>query len=205
MPENHWQLAIRNSPPTILFFTRFVEVEPAWLAEFWRALAAQLPNAQLIVAGNALQAGRELLFQQQMQQIAPAAAVQVKWLGYVPPAQLEQLYPTLACAIFPAMNVPLLQAKCSVKLVTTLLHGVPVVASAVGEQAAYGAEGAACLVDAEASPAQFAEAVIRVLQEPEQQRLLVQRAQAHLLARYRWSHLGEQLAAFYRTVLAQTR
>jgi hypothetical protein len=65
---------------------------------------------------------------------------------------LPSLYPHIGCAIFPAQPTVLQQAKCSVRLATTLLSGVPVVASAVGEQAAYGAEGAANLVPAGALP-----------------------------------------------------
>lgn len=196
-------LATRHSPPAVLFFTRFVEVEPSWLVAFWQALHQRLPSARLLVAGDAFQPGRAALFQQHMAQQAPAAASQVEWLGYVPREQLEQLYPTLACAIFPAQEMPLLQAKCSVKLATTLLHGVPVVASAVGEQAAYGANGAAHLVDPAATPAQFAEVVLAVLHQPAQQRALAALARQHLHAHYRWALLGEQLEAFYQATLAR--
>lgn len=186
---------------TILFFTRFVEVEPQWLVNFWQALHQRYPTAQLLVAGDALQPGRAATFQQQMQAQAPGAAKQVNWLGYVERHQLEQLYHTVTCAIFPAQEIPLLQAKCSVKLATTLLHGVPVVASAVGEQAAYGAEGAALLVEPAATPTQFADAVIGVLQQPTQQRALIEQARQRLFERYRWAQLGGQLEAFYQALL----
>jgi glycosyltransferase involved in cell wall biosynthesis len=194
------QLAIRNSQFTILFFTRFVEVEPQWLVNFWQTIHQHCPTARLLVAGDALQPGVAGIFQQQMQAQA-AAARQVEWLGYVPRGQLEQIYSTVACAIFPAQEIPLLQAKCSVRLATTLLHGVPVVASAVGEQAAYGAEGAALLVEPAATPAQFAAAVLGVLQQPTQQRALVERARQRLIERYRWEQLGGQLEAFYQATL----
>jgi len=186
-----------DQPNNILFFSRFVEVEPLWLAEFWRAMQGQWPSTRLLVAGNALQPGREKIFQQAMAQVNPAGANQIEWLGYIQPADISALYARSSCAIFPAMPTPLLQAKCSVRLATTLLQGVPVVASAVGEQAAYGAAGAAYLVAPEATAEQFADMVGKLLQQPGQRQQLIQQAHRHLAADYRWSRLGQQLHQFY--------
>ena len=122
-------------------------------------------------------------------------------LGYVPTEQLGEVYNRSDCAIFPAAEIPLNQAKCSVKLATTLLEGVPVIASNVGEQARYGADGAARLVPAEANPEAFAQAVLEVLSTRKEQSRLVQRARNWLLSRYDWSLLGDELLAFYRTLL----
>ncbi len=176
----------------ILFFTRFVEVEPAWLAAFWQALQAQLPDAQLLIAGEAFQPGREALYKQALRNLNLLG--QVEWLGYVDPAAV---YARATCAIFPAQEIPLLQAKCSVKLATTLLHGVPVIASAVGEQAAYGANGAACLVAPDATPAQFAQAVVSLLQQPTQQQVMIEQAHQQLGGHYQWTTLGKKLEQFY--------
>jgi glycosyltransferase involved in cell wall biosynthesis len=151
----------------------------------------------LIVAGSALQPGREQVFQERMRYLNPTCANQVGWLGYVSQDQQTTIFRTVDCAIFPAMNVPLLQAKCSVKLATTLLHGVPVVASAVGEQAAYGAEGAACLVDPAATPAEFAGAVASLLRQPACQQAMIDAARRRLGSTYDWSALGAKLENFY--------
>ncbi len=105
-------------------------------------------------------------------------------------AQQAELYARTACAIFPAAPVPLQQAKCSVRLATTLLRGTPVVASAVGEQANYGADGAAVLVPPDAPPAHFAGEVVRVLKNPVQQRELGTVAIHRLLERYAWEDWG---------------
>ena len=180
--------------PRILFFTRFVEVEPEWLAAFWGALHAQRPDARLLIAGQAFQAGREAVYQQQISARHPAAADQVEWLGYVDPAIV---YAQANCAIFPAQNMPLLQAKCSVRLATTLLHGVPVIASAVGEQVAYGADGAAWLLPPSATPAEFAKAVVTLLDQPARQKTMIAQAHQHLLAHYQWTTLGQRVEDFY--------
>jgi glycosyltransferase involved in cell wall biosynthesis len=187
-----------SPPPTrILFYTRFVEVEPGWLAEFWRAVYERRQDLWLVVAGAPLHPGREQLYQHAVAQIGVAAARQVEWLGFVPGEQQGALYASATCAIFPATPVPLQQAKCSVRLASTLLHGVPVVASAVGEQSAYGADGAARLVEPAATPAQFAEAVLDLLAQPAEQQEMVAKARQHLCQQYPWPKLGDQLTTFY--------
>jgi glycosyltransferase involved in cell wall biosynthesis len=184
----------------VLFFTRFVEVTPAWLAEFTASLYAIRPSMRLVVAGAPVQPGLDEPFRRAL--AATAAGAQVEWVGFVPPAQLPALYARSGCAIFPAAPVPLQQAKCSVRLATTLLQGLPVIASAVGEQAAYGAEGAARLVAPAASPAEFATAVDDVLRHPAQQLALAAAARTRLLQRYGWSNLAAALGDFYAKLLS---
>ena len=185
----------------ILYFSRFVEVEPRWLAAFWQALRALKPNSHLTVAGNALQPGREALFRASMDEL-PELASSVSWPGHLSRDEIDRLYAQSDCAIFPAREEPLQQAKCSVRLATTLLHGVPVVASAVGEQASYGANGAARLIEPGTTPAAYAQAVHEVLQDGEERSRLAERAQQHLLANYNWPGLGQRLTDFYADVLA---
>ncbi len=181
-------------PRTVLWFTRFVEVEPEWMAACWQALHALDPDLHLLVAGAPLQPGRDHAFRRAMGRDDPS----ITWLGYVPSDALPDLYARSDCAIFPAASTPLNLAKCSVKVATTLLAGTPVVASAVGEQARYGAGGAARLVDAEASPAAFARAVIEHLARPEERLRQVKIAREQLLTRYNWSRLTTDLLTFYR-------
>ncbi len=123
--------------PTLLLFSRFVEVDPVWMGEFWAAMQQKVPNMHLIVAGQGIQPHHE----EAMRAIigasttsTPSTPPKVTWLGYVDPPALAAAINTADCAIFPAADVPLNQAKCSVRLATTLMAGLPVVASAVGEQ-----------------------------------------------------------------------
>ncbi len=184
----------------VLFFSRFVEVSPAWLALFAQALHSLAPGARLLIAGTPVQPGIDDAFRRALAAIAPDAAP-VEWLGYVQRADLAAIYARAGCAIFPADAVPLQQAKCSVRLATTLLAGMPVVASAVGEQAAYGADGAARLVVAGAPPITFAAAVAAVLAAPAEQAALSRHAHARLLQRYDWTLLAAQLDTFYGQIL----
>ncbi len=184
--------------PRILFFTRFVEVTPGWLHEFWAAVRQRLPAATLVIAGKPVQPALEAEYRAALRQTA-----HIEWLGYVPADTLPALYARTTCAIFPAQPIPLLQAKCSVRLATTLLYGVPVVASAVGEQVNYGAAGAARLVPADAPPAAFADAVIAAIQHASPDRAAREAATRHMLDRYAWSKLAAPLPDFYRMHLRQ--
>ncbi|MBX3012733.1 MAG: glycosyltransferase family 4 protein [Caldilineaceae bacterium] len=184
----------------ILFFSRYVEVTPTWLADFWSALVQLRPTAQLTIFGDPLEPSRLPLFQRVMASYGPAAAQQVTWLAY-DATRTQALYAQSSCVIFPAQQTPLHEAKCSVRLATTLLHGAPVVASAVGEQAYYGAAGAAALVSPNATPGEFAAAVAQLLADPTRQANLRQQGRQRLLTTYNWETLGRRLDEFYQQFL----
>jgi glycosyltransferase involved in cell wall biosynthesis len=185
-------------PPTVLYFTRFVEVSPAWLDCFTDALYTHLPGVRLVVAGESLRPEGDRAFRDAWATRKLAVEHPPVWLGGVAPETVPGLYAAATCAIYPAAVVPLQQAKCSVRLATTLLHGVPVVASAVGEQAHYGAEGAARLVPPGASPAEFAAAVVSLLRDPAARAAMLLCARARLAAHYRWEDLAASLQEFYK-------
>jgi len=178
---------------TILYFTRFVEVAPLWFASFARALTERVPDARIVVAGSPLRPGGDLPFRKA---VGALGTQNVSWLGYLSPQTLPGLYAASKVAIFPAAPTILQQAKCSVRLATTLLGGVPVVASAVGEQANYGAEGSALLLPADATPIRFAEATAALLADAEARRKMVNAARHHLAARYSWERLGVEYGEF---------
>jgi glycosyltransferase involved in cell wall biosynthesis len=180
---------------TVLLFSRFVEVEPEWMGAFWRALRGIYPEVELLVAGKALQPHREDRFHAALDTVG-----NVRWLGYIEPQALSDLYASVDCVIFPAADLPLNQAKCSVRLASTLLRGVPVVASAVGEQVHYGAGGAARMAPADATPEQFAAVVADLLAAPADQRMLAETARQRLLSEYDWAMLCDQLVGFYEQV-----
>jgi glycosyltransferase involved in cell wall biosynthesis len=81
------------------------------------------------------------------------------------------------------------------------LHGVPVIASAVGENSYYGAGGAATLVPADATPAQFAQVVVEAIRTPVPTARSRAEATERLLTRYAWPRLTASLPAFYESLL----
>ncbi|MCB9139723.1 MAG: glycosyltransferase family 4 protein [Caldilineaceae bacterium] len=195
LPPRPPALRADPQPPAVLFFSRFVEVEPEWTAKFWRAVAEMAPAAHLIVAGQPVQPGLDERLMLIMGEYAGTEGV--AWLGFVEPDQLAALYDRTTVAVFPAAPVPLQQAKCSVRLATTLLNGIPVVASAVGEQAQYGASGAARLVDAQATPEEFARVTVNFLEDRAARSHAIVQAYAHLSQNYQWHDLADRLEACY--------
>ncbi|MCB0044637.1 MAG: glycosyltransferase family 4 protein [Caldilineaceae bacterium] len=199
LPPRPPALRADPQPPAVLFFSRFVEVEPEWTAKFWRAVAEMEPAAHLIVAGQPVQPGLDERLMLVMGEYAGTEGV--AWLGFVEPDQLAALYDRTTVAVFPAAPVPLQQAKCSVRLATILLNGVPVVASAVGEQAQYGASGAARLVDAQATPEEFARVTVNFLEDRAARSHAIAQAYAHLSQNYQWHDLADRLEACYAGLL----
>ncbi|MEX1019456.1 MAG: glycosyltransferase family 4 protein [Litorilinea sp.] len=188
----------------ILFFSRFMEISPAWLADFCTTIFDHHPTATLQVAGAGIHPQLETDFKTAFQSHAAQSELdisRIQWLGHIRLDDLGPLYESSVCAIFPAQPTPLQQAKCSVRLATTLLHGVPVIASAVGEQRAYGQAGNIQLLAPDATPQAFAQAVLELLQDPDTQRTRQRAAHASLLAQYNWSALGARLYEFYGTLL----
>lgn len=185
----------RAGPPRVLWFTRFVETTPEWMAAFWQAVARQAPDATLVIAGSALQPGRDSRF------VRALDGMRVETMGFVQREQLPALLQSATCAVFPSEETPLLQAKCSVRLATVLQHGVPVVASAVGEQSAYGGEGAAILVAPEASPEEFAQRVVELLHSPDKQSELSAASRGRMAERYAWPLLAARLERLYVDML----
>lgn len=191
----------RESTQNVLLFTRFVETTPAWLADFAQALLAERSNVRLVIAGSPIHAEGDAAFRSAVAERASTYAGRIHWLGYVPQAALPGLYAASTVAVFPAQATILQQAKCSVRLATTLLNNVPVVASAVGEQAHYGADGTAWLVPADASAQTFASNVIALLADAPACARMIETAYAHLQASYQWSTLAQSLDGFYRRIL----
>ena len=187
--------------PTLLYFTRYVEITPFWLADFAEALGELEPKARLIIAGQPLQPGADAPFRTavttRLASLASHAMPEVHWLGGVDQASLPAIYAASDVAIFPAQPTPLQEAKCSVRLATSLLRGVPVVASAVGEQAHYGANGSALLLPPSASPRDFAAAALGLARDQTAADAMVDAARAHLARHYQWDDLAARLRAFY--------
>lgn len=186
-------------PPRVLWFTRFVETSPEWMAACWKAVQREIPEAALVIAGSALQPGREAAFFHALE------SLRTERLGYVERERIPALLDTVTCAVFPSEETPLLQAKCSVRLATVLQHGVPVVASAVGEQAAYGGEGAALLVAADAGPEEFARRVVELVRSPAQQSALRSVSRRRMAEQYAWTHLAARLDQLYEDVRSHAR
>ncbi len=85
------------STPTVLLFSRFVEVDPAWMGAFWQSLQQMTPNVRIVVGGQALQPTREAAFRAALK----ADQGTVDWVGFVSAAELTALLCTGALCHLP--------------------------------------------------------------------------------------------------------
>ncbi len=185
----------KQGPPTVLWFTRFVEIEPSWIADFWSVLQVQIPNCRLIVAGSPVEPGLERPFQEALS-ANPSGNSRIDWLGYIDPRGLPELYARSHCAVFPVRESAANLAKCSVKLIDIVANGVPCVASQVGEQARFAPLPQVTMLDAKATSGEFVSAVANRLGNPVT--LIPQKEGGKSVPT--WTELALHLENFYRTL-----
>ena len=116
------------SGPTVLLYTRFVEFAPERVAAIFAAVCDQIPGARLLVVGGGLRDEDDTA----RRAFAPLGDA-VRWAGNVPFAELPGYLRAADVAFVPFADTPINRAKCSVKTCDLLALGVPIVATAVGE------------------------------------------------------------------------
>jgi glycosyltransferase involved in cell wall biosynthesis len=148
------------------------------------------PDAVLVVPGNPTPYGEEL----RERAAARGVAAAVRFPGWVDQADLESLYRTAACLVFPSLRegfgLPVLEA---------MARGLPVIssrASAMPEVA-----GDAALYFEPTSSHELAAAVERVLSEPELAERL-RSAGRERAGTFTWQRAAEQTLGVYERALA---
>lgn len=155
--------ALPAASASILWVTRFVEVDPAWISRFWARLRALMPQCHLTIAGSSVEPGLDIAFEAALSTSGQGEAG-VEFLGHVAYGELQELYARSGCVIAPAREEAASLAKCSVKLLDSIRHGIRCIASAVGEQARFQGLPSAVFLGPEATPEKFAETVALTLQ-----------------------------------------
>ena len=160
-------LQTRNALPaertSVLWVTRFVEVSPAWVSRFWNRLKVLMPQCRLTIAGSSIEPGLDVAFAAALSTAGQWEAG-VEFLGHVAYGELQELYARSGCVIAPAREEAASLAKCSVKLLDSIRHGIRCVASTVGEQARFQELPSTVFLGPEATPEKFAETVALTLQ-----------------------------------------
>ncbi|MFI0609945.1 MAG: glycosyltransferase family 4 protein [Anaerolineae bacterium] len=184
-----------HPPATLLLYTRFFEFGLDFLLEMLAALRRRHPEARLLVAGQGL-------FQEERRLPALAAARGLEGAiddrGWVEPAQLAALMAGADVAIYPFDDTLVNRSKSSVKLLELLAAGLPVVASAVGQNAEVIVDGQSGLLVAPGDAAAFAAAVSDLLDDADLRARLAAGAQARVREQFRWSLLAPKVLGLYR-------
>ena len=181
--------------PVILLYTRFFEYDVARVVEALERVVGQAPEARLLVVGEGLYPADEERFYRLVAEAGLSGAVCKA--GWVPLAELPDHFAAADLAIYPYDDTLVNRTKCSVKLASLLAAGVPVVAEAVGQNAAYIRDGQTGLLTPPGDPAALAGACLALLGDRERRERLGRAAAEEMATTYSWDHLAEGLVAVY--------
>jgi glycogen synthase len=122
----------------------------------------------------------------------------VTFAGFVPDADLTALIAAADCAVVPSRYEPF-----GMVALEATAAGTPVVAADVGGLAEVVADGRLGLRFPAGNPAALADAVSRLVGEPELGRRLVRAGQAALAAEHDWARVAERTVAVYRRAVSE--
>ncbi len=145
------------------------------LLEAWAKVERKLPDAELVIAGP--------------KSPIPARARNVRWLGRVSEARAAELYREASVFVLPSLFEPF-----GLVLLEAMGNGLPVVASnccAIPEMVADGQTG---VLVPPGDAGALAEALVRVLSEPDRAAALGREGHAKVLAMHTWGHVGARIA-----------
>jgi glycosyltransferase involved in cell wall biosynthesis len=190
--------------PTLLWYTRFTEVQPGRAADLIAATLARAPSGRLVIVGEELNPGDRAATAAAL--TAAGVAERIEWRGFEPDAVERWLKATSGpvVAIYPMDDDPTNRARCPSKIPQLMALGIPVVAEAVGEISAYLAEfEAECLVAPDDRDG-FAARVVRLLHNDRMHGRLRRRLEAAAV-HWRWETVAGGLLDWYSRKLAVAR
>lgn len=164
------------------------------LLQAWPQVQRRFPTAELWLIG----AGEQW---DDLHNLTAALGVgdAVQLPGWLPHAELRQVYAQAACLCLPSMSEGL-----SKVVLEAMSLAVPVLASDIPANRDVLAGGALGDLVAEATPAAWAEAVLNFLAHPGPAHQRARQAQAVVRQHYRWAHVAERLDAAYARLLGLT-
>lgn len=197
---NRGALAVRSGPPTLLLYTRFVEVTPARVVSIWAQVVQRAPGARLMVVGDETPGGRfpgpqAVSAAHALRTLAAAAGLQASLLvlGWTPALALPGVLAAADVAWAPFADTAVNRARCSVKLAEILAAGLPLVADDVGEAATYVASGLNGLLIQPGADELTVQALCRLLSERPYARALGQEAARRMADAFLWDRLAQRL------------
>ncbi len=181
--------------PVVLLYTRFFEYDPVRAVEVFAQIRQCLPAARMLVVGEALYDRDEERFAQAVG--SAGLDGRVVQAGWVDETELSDHFAAADVAIYPFDDTLINRSKCPVKLVDLLIHGVPVIADAVGEIVQYIRHKESGLLVPHGDTASMAAAVIELLEDaPRRQKLGLTAAQ-DARTRFGFDDLADRLLQVY--------
>ena len=187
-------MRIPTSGFRVLLYTRFFEFKVERVIEVWRKIAAEVPDARLVVVGKGFAGEEEQLLKR-------AASVgfggSIEYAGWVAMDDLSGYFARSDIALFPFDDTLINRTKCSVKLIDLLAAGVPVIADAVGQNTEYIRHNETGVL----TPAGDVDAMAQAAIDLERDRARAQRlgaAAAHdMRERFNWDRLSVEAERLY--------
>jgi glycosyltransferase involved in cell wall biosynthesis len=186
--------------PTVLLYTRFVEIVPAFVAAVFRRVRARCPEARLLIVGGGMH-GEDAAVHRALAGDGDAVVA----AGFVPFSAVPAHIRAADVAIVPFADTLINRAKNSVKTLDLLAAGQAIVATAVGENAsAIRQNETGVLVPPDDADA-LADAAVRLLGNPARARTLGEAARARAWAEQTWDALAPIITMIYADVATRSR
>ena len=197
-----------NTPPatlTVLYLGRLEKRKG--IQDLFAAIPqvlAQVPNVQFIIAGadnshrDGFQQQTGLTYAAHFQRQYAQFASQVSFLGQVSEEKLNQLYQS--CDLFVA---PSLYESFGLIYLEAMNYGKPVIGCRAGGIPEVVDDGVTGLLAEPEAPANLAEAILKMLQNPSLLREMGLAGRQRLLEKFTHVQMAQQFAEVYRQVIAQ--
>lgn len=181
--------------PVILLYTRFFEYRVERLFEVMQHLAERAPQARWLVAGRGL-FGEEA----HLAGLLARAGLsdRVVFAGWVPRPEVAAYFAAATLALHLFDDTLVNRTKCSAKLIDLLAGGVPVVATAVGQNVEYIRAGETGLLVPPDDVDGLVEAIVQLLADDEGRRRLGAAAARWLPQQFAWDRLVIAVEEAYR-------
>lgn len=170
------------------------------LVEAFSLVYQAMPLARLLVVGHFEPASLEAEVRSDAERLGVAGALQIT--GRAPFAEIGQFLARAAVGWVPWQAAAKNDKNVPTKLFEYMAYGLPVVSSDLASTRPFVRDGeTGCLVmpaDAHA----HAEAILRLLRDPEGARAIGGRGQARVQAEWNWDEMGRRLVRFYERLLA---
>jgi glycosyltransferase involved in cell wall biosynthesis len=187
-----WEL---DNSLVVLLYTRFFEFGLERVVEVLRQAVAREPRAKLLVVGEGL-FGEE----SELDEMLDTAGLSdyAAFTGWVETERLPDYFRASDLAVFPYDDTLINRTKCSVKLIDLLAAGLPVVADAVGQNTEYVVDAESGLLVSPGDDAALADAILRLLADPELRARLGAAAARRMRDRFTWEKLLREVERAYQ-------
>lgn len=187
--------------PSILLYTRFVEFDPASIADLLAGVRARVPGTRLVIAGGSAGGRAEPALLGRARELACDDAI--VQLGWIDPEQLGFIAGACDVAVHPFDDSRLNRAKSPVKLLELMAAGIPIVTTNVGEAPAFLENGTSGLIMPPGDTAALVTAVASCLKNSDLRVRIGQAARERVARHFTWGRLVDRVLEAYADGLAR--